>query len=213
MNLRKFQIFVILIIKILTNLGFSLWLRRRIEQRTSKAVRFDRVMMNELDKGGKAGFFGHVEQALLVFVDTIVIDTSLASQRDGQLTGQSLGLAHQEAAIDAAREEVLGGDALDFAVVPRVLVERVHRLDVGGGHPADEARVRVLHLAPLARLVEREYVHLVALVHVQVFVDVGHVVVQRHVEIRVAVAVQRRRVRRIFQLVLRLPFLAQYRRR
>lgn len=67
----------------------------------------------------------------------------------------------QEAAVDAGREQVLGGVARDGPVVPRVLLERVDRRHVVAGHPAHAAGQRV-RLAPLAALVVALDAHLLA---------------------------------------------------
>ena len=80
-----------------------------------------------------------------------MVDTSLVAQRDGQLAGAALALAHQEAAVDEAAEQVLGGAARHWPVVPAVLLQAVDRRDVVAGHPA--LAVLGAHLAPLAILV------------------------------------------------------------
>lgn len=51
-------------------------------------------------------------------VDAVVVHAALVAQRDGPLPGAALTLAHQEAAIDAATEQVLGSIAGHGPVVP-----------------------------------------------------------------------------------------------
>ena len=89
-----------------------------------------------------------------------MVDAALVAQRDGALAGRGLGLPHQEAAVDAGGEEVLGGVAGDGAVVPAVLLQRVDRRDVVARHPAHAAQHRV-RLAPLPRLVVRQNADLI----------------------------------------------------
>lgn len=98
---------------------------------------------------------------VIVLVDAIVVDAALVAQRDGALARARLGLAHEEAAVDAGREQVLGRVARDGPVVPRVLLQRVDGRHVVARHPAHAARQRV-RLAPLAALVVAHYAHLLA---------------------------------------------------
>lgn len=77
-----------------------------------------------------------------------MVDASLAAQRDGPLSWAALALTHQEAAIDATTQQVLGGIAGHRPVVPAVLLQAVDGRDVVAGHPA--LAVLGLSLAPLA---------------------------------------------------------------
>ncbi len=63
-----------------------------------------------------------------------------------------------------------------------MVLERIERLDVGAGHPANQTCLSVLHLAPLFGLVVADGVDLVATRHVQVTVESGRVVVEGCVE-------------------------------
>lgn len=51
-------------------------------------------------------------------VDPVVVDPALVAQGDGSLPGAALALAHQEAAVDAAAQQVLSGVAGHRPVVP-----------------------------------------------------------------------------------------------
>ena len=53
-----------------------------------------------------------------VLVDSVVINATVEAQRDGHLTGTTLALAHQEAAVDAATQQVLGVVARHRSVIP-----------------------------------------------------------------------------------------------
>jgi hypothetical protein len=96
-----------------------------------------------------------------LLLNAIVVDAALVPQRDGPLAGGGLAFADEKGSVDAGGEEVLGRVARNRAVVPRVLLQRVDRRHVVGGHPADVA-VRRMRLAPLARLVVAEDAELLA---------------------------------------------------
>ena len=82
----------------------------------------------------------------------VVVDPPLVPQRDRPLAWRGLWLSHQEAPIDATGEEVLGSVPGYGPVVPGVLLQRVDRSHVVGGHPAHIAQDWV-GLAPLPGLV------------------------------------------------------------
>ena len=99
-------------------------------------------------------FVTHVA-VLLAELYPVVVDPALVTQRDAPLAWRGLGLSHQEAPVDARGEEVLGRVPRDGSVIPGVLLQRVDRGDVVGGHPAHVAENRV-GLTPFTRLVIRE---------------------------------------------------------
>ena len=80
-----------------------------------------------------------------------MVDSSLVAQRDGPLAWAALALTHQEAAVDAAAEQVLGGVARHWPVVPAVLLQAVDGRDIVARHPA--LAILGLGLAPLAIVV------------------------------------------------------------
>lgn len=69
-------------------------------------------------------------------VDPVVVHPPLVSQRDGPLAGAALALPHQEAAVDAAAQQVLGSVAGHRPVVPGVLLQAVDGRDVVARDPA-----------------------------------------------------------------------------
>lgn len=94
-------------------------------------------------------------------VDPVVVDPPLVAQGDGSLPGAALALPHQEAAVDAAAQQVLGRVPRHRPVVPRVLLQAVHRRDVIAGDPA--LPVLGLCLAPLPIVVVAQHTELFAL--------------------------------------------------
>lgn len=91
-------------------------------------------------------------------VDSVVVHSALVAQRDGPLAGAALALAHQEAAVDARAEQVLGGVARHGPVVPAMLLQAVDGGDVVGWHPA--LAILGLRLAPFAIVVVAEHAQL-----------------------------------------------------
>ena len=66
-----------------------------------------------------------------------MVDPALVPQGDRPLPRRGLRLSDQEAAVDPAREEVLGSVPGDGAVVPGVLLQGVDRRDIVAGYPAN----------------------------------------------------------------------------
>ena len=95
----------------------------------------------------------------IILSDAVVVHPALEAHRYGPLARAALALSHQEAAVDATAEQVLGGIAWDEAVVPGELVQAVDRGDVVARHPPHVPGT-VLHLAPLASLVVANDCHL-----------------------------------------------------
>ncbi len=94
-------------------------LGRRIEQLGREAVALAGVVRDQVGEVGEARLLAHEVHARgLVAADAVVVDAALPPHRDRQLLGARLGLAHQEGAVYARGEQVLGLDALDSAVVP-----------------------------------------------------------------------------------------------
>ena len=106
--------------------------------RNSVAVS-DSLPLPVIRKGGREGRGGREERAgggggenlrdsgsvaddnypcFRIFADAIVIDSAFVAQRYGSLSGAALRLAHQETAVDARTEEILGRIPRDGAVVP-----------------------------------------------------------------------------------------------
>ena len=92
---------------------------------------------------------------LLAELYPVVVDPALVTQGDAPLARRGLRLPHQEAPVDARGEKVLGRVPRDGPVVPGVLLQRVDRGDIVGGHPAHITQHRV-SLTPFTRLVIRE---------------------------------------------------------
>lgn len=65
-----------------------------------------------------------------------MVNPPLVSQRYGSLAWAAFTLPHQEATVDPTTEQVLGGVARHWPVVPRMLLQAVYRGDVIAGHPA-----------------------------------------------------------------------------
>lgn len=80
-------------------------------------------------------------------VDPVVVHSPFVSQRDGPLPGTALALPNQEAAVDPAAQQVLGGVAGHGPVVPGVLLQTADRRDIVAGDPA--LAVSRLGFAPL----------------------------------------------------------------
>ncbi len=95
---------------------------------------------------------GETDLAVGVLADPVVIDASVVAKRDGHLPGAALALPHEERAVDARTQQVLGGVTRHGPVVPRELVEAVDRRDVVAGDPAQLAAL-VAHFGPFLRLV------------------------------------------------------------
>ena len=85
--------------------------------------------------------------------DSIVVHPAIEAEGYRPVTGTTFTVSDQEAAIDAATEEILGRIARDGTMVPGVLLEAVEGGDVGHGHPARFAVLELLRLAPLSALV------------------------------------------------------------
>lgn len=93
-------------------------------------------------------------------VNPVMVDSALVAQGNGPLAGAALALSHQEAAVDAGAEQVLGRVARHGSVVPAVLLQAVDRGDVVGRHPA--LAVLGLCLAPLAIVVVTQHAQLLS---------------------------------------------------
>lgn len=76
-----------------------------------------------------------------------MVHSPFVSQRDGPLPGTALALPNQEAAVDPAAQQVLGGVAGHGPVVPGVLLQTADRRDIVAGDPA--LAVSRLGFAPL----------------------------------------------------------------
>lgn len=107
-------------------------------------------------------------------------------QADAPLARRTLALAHQKAPVDARAEQILGRIARYRTVVPRVLLQRVHRRHIVGGHPADLLAGRV-RFAPLARLVVRQDAHVLVLAQAQLVLAARREIVQRDKQLRIIV--------------------------
>lgn len=81
-------------------------------------------------------------------VYSVVVHPSFVSQGDRPLSWAALALPHEEAAVDAAAQKVLGSVTGHRAVIPGVFLQTVHWGDVVAGHPA--LSVLRLSLAPFA---------------------------------------------------------------
>lgn len=90
-----------------------------------------------------------------------MVDPALVAQGDGSLPGAALALPHQEAAVDAAAQQVLGGVPRHRPVVPRVLLQAVHWGDVIAGDPA--LPVLGLSLTPLPIVIVAQHTELFTL--------------------------------------------------
>lgn len=64
-----------------------------------------------------------------------MVHSPFVSQRDGPLAGAALALPHQEAAVDPAAQQVLGGVAGHGPVVPGMFLQTVDRRDVVAWDP------------------------------------------------------------------------------
>lgn len=64
-----------------------------------------------------------------------MVHPPFVSQRDGPLPGAALALPHQEAAVDATAQQVLGGVAGHGPVVPGMLLQTVDGGDVVAWNP------------------------------------------------------------------------------
>lgn len=100
-----------------------------------------------------------------------MVDPPLVAQGDGSLPGAALALPHQEAAVDAAAQQVLGRVPRHRPVVPRVLLQAVHRGDVIAGDPA--LPVLGLCLAPLPIVVVAQHTELFTLGRGKMYLDMA----------------------------------------
>lgn len=72
------------------------------------------------------------------------------------MTGTTFTVSDQEAAVDAATEEILRRIARDGTMVPGVLLKAVEGGDVRDGHPTRLSVLELLGLAPFSALVVAE---------------------------------------------------------
>lgn len=90
-------------------------------------------------------------QSLLVLGDAVVIHTAFITNGDGHLASAGLRIPKEEAAVDAAAQEVLRRVAWNGAVVPGKEIQIVRRRghNVIAGHPSAVAITWILHLSPV----------------------------------------------------------------
>lgn len=69
-------------------------------------------------------------------VYSVVVHPSFVSQGDRSLSRTALALSHEKAAVDTAAQEVLGSVPWHWSMIPRMLLQTVHRGDVVAGYPA-----------------------------------------------------------------------------
>jgi hypothetical protein len=91
-------------------------------------------------------------------MDAIVVDVSVIAKGDGPLAGRALAVPHEEAAVDARAEQVLGRGARDGSVVPGELVKAVHGSHVVARYPALHSS-GTRHTRPLTRVIVLLYPH------------------------------------------------------
>jgi len=88
-----------------------------------------------------------------IFVDAVVVHSTFIAHRYGPLARTALTLPHQEAAINAAAQQVLGSTARNSTMVPAELVQAVDWCHIIAWNPANQLCPFTLNIRPFTRFV------------------------------------------------------------